>query len=132
MMKIQYSFTKFKLFTVAAIAFFGTTSITNATEPCDDFGECKVLIEINASDGDIGFHFLMDGDKLKSAKIYDPQGKKVFESKAKGALKDQYMTETFVESAEPLCWEDPERDEDDEIVYLEEFLGRWGNTNTSG
>ena len=36
-----------------------------ATEPCGDFGECKVLVEINASDGDIGFHFLMDGDDLR-------------------------------------------------------------------
>ena len=108
-----------------AIASFGLASIATATEPCDDFGECKVLIEINASDGDIGFHFLMDGDDLNSARIYDPNGKKVFEDKAKGPLKEQKLTETFVESAEPLCWFDPEADEDEEVVFLEEFLERW-------
>lgn len=96
-----------------------------ATEPCDDFGECKALIEINATDGDIGFHFLMDGDALQAAQINDPDGVKVFEDKAKGPLAEQTLTETFAESDEPLCWEDPEADEDEEIVTLEEFLDRW-------
>ncbi len=96
-----------------------------ATEPCGDLGECKALIEINASDGDIGFHFLMDGDDLNRAMIRDPAGKKIFQDQAKGALKEQKLTETFAESAEPLCWEDPEADEDEEIVTLEEFLERW-------
>ena len=102
----------------------GTTVVT-ATAPCDDFGECKALIEINASDGDIGFHFLMDGDDLNSAQINDPNGAKLFEDSAKGPLKEQKLTETFTESAEPLCWADPDADPDDEIVTLEEFLDRW-------
>ena len=102
-----------------------TTSNVSATEPCEDFGECKVLIEINSSDGDIGFHFLMDGDELNSARIYDPVGRKVFEDQAKGPLKEQKLTETFAESAEPLCWEDPDADPDDDIVTLEAFLERW-------
>ena len=96
-----------------------------ATEPCGDFGECKVLIEINASDGDIGFHFLMDGDDLNSARLRAPNGAKVFEDQAKGPLTEQKLTETFAESAEPLCWADPEADPDEEIVTLEEFLDRW-------
>ncbi len=109
---------------VAVVLGLGTTTVT-ATEPCDDFGECKVLIEINATDGDIGFHFLMDGDDLNSTRINDPDGRKVFEDQAKGPLKEQKLTETFAESAEPLCWADPEADPDDEIVTLEEFLDRW-------
>lgn len=96
-----------------------------ATEPCGDFGECKALIEINSSDGDIGFHFLMDGDDLNSATIHDPSGTKVFQDQAKGPLKDQKLTETFAESAEPLCWNAPDAEEDDEIVSLEDFLDRW-------
>ena len=98
-----------------------------ATQPCDDFGECKVLIEINASDGDVGFHFLMDGDDLNSARIRDPDGKKVFEDMAKGPLREQKLTETFAESAEPLCWADPDADPDEDIVTLEEFLERWSD-----
>lgn len=101
----------------------GLTAVM-AVEPCGDFGECKVLIEINATDGDIGFHFLMDGDDLVSGQIVDPNGKKVFEDQAKGPLRDQKLTETFGESAEPLCWADPAAP-DEEIVTLEEFLGRW-------
>ena len=108
-------------------ALVSMTGTATATEPCDDFGECKVLIEINASDGDIGFHFLMDGDDLNSARIFDPNGKKVFEDQAKGPLKEQKLTETFAESAEPLCWLNPEAEPEDleEIVTLEEFLERW-------
>ena len=101
------------------------TAVVTATEPCGDFGECKALIEINAKDGDIGFHFLMDGDDLNSARIDDPNGAKVFEDKAKGPLKEQKLTETFAESAEPLCWAAPDAEPDDEIVTLEEFLERW-------
>lgn len=107
-------------------AIFGTgATVATATEPCGDFGECKALIEINSSDGDIGFHFLMDGDDLNSARIHDPDGNKVFEDQAKGPLKEQKLTETFAESAEPLCWDSPDAEEDDEIVTLDEFLGRW-------
>ncbi len=114
------------LLAVAAAVVMGAgTTAATATEPCGDFGECKVLIEINASDGDIGLHFLMDGDDLNSARIHDPNGVKIFEDDAKGPMRDQKLTETFVESAEPLCWDDPEADPDDEIVTLEEFLERW-------
>jgi hypothetical protein len=102
----------------------GTTRVT-ATEPCGDFGECKVLVEINSTDGDIGFHFLIDGDDLKSSMLIDPNGAKVFVDEAKGPLKKQKLTETFAESAEPLCWADPTADPDEDIVTLEEFLDRW-------
>lgn len=99
---------------------------SNADEPCGDFGECKVLIEINASDGDIGFHFLGDADDLRSMRISDPDGAKIFESRAFGALGEQRLTETFSESAEPPCWFNPEEEEEwDEVVTLREFLGRW-------
>jgi hypothetical protein len=96
-----------------------------ATEPCGDFGECKVLVEINATDGDVGFHFLMDGDDLQWAQMRDPNRRKVFQAAAGGPLREQRLTEVFAESAEPLCWPDPEADEDEEIVTLEAFLTRW-------
>lgn len=110
---------------ITAVTLGAGATVATATEPCGDFGECKALIEINSSDGDIGFHFLMDGDDLNSARIHDPDGNKVFEDQAKGPLKEQKLTETFAESAEPLCWDSPDADEDDEIVTLEEFLERW-------
>jgi hypothetical protein len=104
----------------------GTGATTaSATEPCDDFGECKMLVEINAADGDIGFHFLLDGDDLNSARVFDPNDEKIFDLSNKNALREQKTTEVFSESAEPLCWDDPEADEDEEIVTLEEFIERW-------
>jgi hypothetical protein len=110
----------------ALILGAGTTAVM-ATEPCGDFGECRAFIEINSTDGDIGFQFLMDGDDLNSGQITDPNGAKVFEDQAKGPLREQKLTETFAESAEPLCWEDPDADPEDEIVTLEEFLERWAD-----
>jgi hypothetical protein len=110
-----------------ALAFTATTA--GARAPCGGFGECKVLVEINASDGDIGFHFLMDGDDLTDAKLKRPDGRTIFKTEALRELREQTMTETFVESAEPLCFdpttdEDPENDEEP-FVTLEDFLARW-------
>ena len=111
----------------APLLFGGVSIDAMATAPCGDFGECKAIIEINSSDGDIGFHFLMDGDDLNSARIHDPNGAKVFEDEAKGPLREQKLTETFAESAEPPCWLDPSDPEadPDEVVTLEDFLDRW-------
>jgi hypothetical protein len=111
----------------AALVIGAGTTTVMATEPCGDLDECKAFIEINSTDGDIGFHFLMDADDLNSGRIDDPNGAKVFEDQAKGPLREQKLTETFAESAEPLCWEDPGADPDDEILTLEEFLDRWAD-----
>ena len=111
---------------VTVLVGFGASTV-NATEPCGGFGECKVLIEINATDGDIGFHFLMDGHDLIRAAIYAPNHRKIFYDAARGPLREQFLTETFAESAEPLCWEPEEEDEEfgEDVVTLEEFLDRW-------
>ncbi len=112
----------------APLVVGGVITNTHATEPCNDdenFGECKVLIEINASDGDIGFHWLADGDGLKSTTIRDPNGKLVYKNRGFGPLRKQKLTETFGESEEPVCREDLKEDEDDTVLTLEEFLERW-------
>ncbi len=111
--------------TFAALALATAAGGASATSPCGDFGACKALVEINSSDGDIGFHFLKDGDDLRATHIEDPSGQKIFEDRAKGSMVDQKYTEIFGESAEPLCWEAPDADADEEIVTLEDFLERW-------
>lgn len=98
-----------------------------ATEPCGDFGKCKAIIEINSSDGDIGFHWLVDADDLNSIRIKDPNGAKVFENKAFGPLGKQKLTETFGESSEPVCRSELAEDEDEVVVRLEDFLNRWAS-----
>jgi len=101
------------------------TTVATATEPCGDFGECKVLIELNTTDGDIGFHFLVDGDDLNSVEIQDPNYVIVFEDSASGPLLEQKLTETFAESAEPVCKNKLKEDPDEVVVTLDEFLDRW-------
>ena len=111
---------------VGAGLFIGGWTVAQATEPCDDFDECKVLIEINASDGDIGFHWLGDAGELRAIRIEDPSGQKIFENRAFGSLQEQTLTETFGESAEPLCWEAPgEEDDWEDIVTLRDFWELW-------
>ncbi len=121
---------KSRTLVVAAVtAIVGGAGIANATEPCGDFGECKVLVEINSTDGDIGFHFLMDGDNLRYASLFNPNHRKIFSYVTRRELREQFLTEIFAESAEPLCF-DPTLDEDEEnddedFVTLEEFTDRW-------
>ncbi len=109
------------------LLFAGIAVYAHATEPCGDFGECKVLVEINAFDGDIGFHWLVDGDDLNSVKIFDPNRKLVYKNGAFGPLRDQKLTETFGESAEPFCKEALKEEEDDVVVTLEDFVERWAS-----
>ena len=126
-MNLQY-FKPNRLSALFAVVFFCAAATTaSATDPCDDFGECKVLVEINSTDGDAGFHFLMDGDNLKRAALFNPHWRKIFSYYTRRELRRQTLTETFAESAEPLCWFDPEADEEDleDVVTLGEFLERW-------
>jgi hypothetical protein len=100
-----------------------------ATEPCGDFGECKVLVEINSSDGDVGFHFLMDGTDLRYGAMFNPKHRKIYSYGARRELARQFVTETFNESAEPLCWHPEPEDEEfgEPVVTLEEFIDRWSD-----
>jgi len=109
---------------VTAVAGLTMTTAT-ATEPCGDFGECKVLIEVNTTDGDIGLHFLVDGADLVKVEGKNPDGKKFYKADAKKELREQFFTESFVESAEPVCRAELAEEEGDDVVTLEEFLERW-------
>lgn len=128
-MKPQKFVSKRLLALGAAVLFSLGFGAANATEPCGDFGECKVLIEMNSTDGDIGFHFLMDGDDLIRAAIFNPKHRKIFKYVTRRELRRQFLTETFAESAEPLCFDpimddDPDNDDED-FVTLAEFLDRF-------
>lgn len=114
--------------TIAAILGTAINSPANATG-CGDFGECKALIEINSTDGDIGFHFLMDADGLVTGRLLNPDRRLIFRYVLSRELREQTGTETFFESAEPPCFDvteddDPEND-DEEFVTLADFLDRW-------
>lgn len=91
----------------------------------EQFDEVEVLIEINATDGDIGFHVLLDADAWRKVTIQDPSGKRIFKEKATGALAEQGLTENFFESDEPLCDPALVEEEDDVVVTLAEFQERF-------
>jgi hypothetical protein len=98
-----------------------------ATAPCGGFEECRVLVEINATDGDIGFHWLADAEDLVATEIVDSKGRRIFANAAFGPLREQKLTETFGESAEPVCRPWLAEDPDDEVVTIGEFVRRWPN-----
>ena len=89
-----------------------------------EFDETGVIIEINGTDGDVGFHAKFDGDAWYNVKMYDPMQRKIFHEKADGPLREQGLTENFFESAEPLCIPDPE-DPEELVMTLAEFLERF-------
>jgi hypothetical protein len=131
-----------RLLIVAAGALFGASMTTaNAQNPCpswgpyNEFGECKVLVEMNASDGDVGFHFLVDGDNLIRTSLFNPHWRKIWSYYVRRELRDQTLTESFNESAEPLCFdpvldndaEDEEtfENDDEDFRTLAEFVDLW-------
>lgn len=108
-----------------ALSVVGGATGARATAPCGDLDECRVLIEINATDGDIGFHVLFDAEGWREARIHDPEGRKLFQERVHSALRQQKLTENFFESSEPVCEERLREEEDEEAVTLPKFLGRF-------
>ncbi len=101
-----------------AALIFGASAAAGETE---EFEERRVLIEINATDGDAGFHALVDGDAWKEAKL---SGSKLFDAKAKGSLREQGLTEIFFESDEPPC-DESVADDPEDVVTVGEVLERF-------
>jgi hypothetical protein len=111
----------------AVLILAGGAPDATGDAPCGDLDECRVLIEINSSDGDIGFHVLLDAEGWWKARIDDPEGQTIFQEHPNRELRDQKLTENFFESAEPVCEERLKEEEDDEVVTLAEFLERFAS-----
>ena len=92
---------------VSASAFLGAGVV--------ELDEAKVLVEINATDGDAGFHAFFDGDPWMVMRLRCPDGELGFRLRMKGKVAEQGMTEGFFESSEPSFEDQP----------LEEFLDRF-------
>src|SRR4029434_1739370 len=65
------------------------------------FSTALVRIEVNATDGDSGFHVLLDAPGWRFVKIYDPSWRLIFEVEGGGSIRKTGLTELFFESAEP-------------------------------
>ena len=87
----------------------------------EELDEAVVLIEINATDGDVGFHALLDAEAWRWIRLDEPTGQKLFTKRPHAGLEEQGVTEIFFESSEPLCTQDPE-EPDERVQTLAEFL----------
>ena len=65
------------------------------------FDEADVYAELNDTDGDLGFHALIDGEPWKYLKIEAPNEEVILRVSSSGILRQQGLTELFFESAEP-------------------------------
>ncbi|MGH8242465.1 MAG: hypothetical protein ACRETY_03850 [Steroidobacteraceae bacterium] len=65
------------------------------------FSEAQLYFELNHTDGDLGFHGLIDGDAWKSLEIEGPGEKLLLNVWVRNNLRLQGMTEIFFESDEP-------------------------------
>ncbi len=118
-----------KMRPIASALLVATTSLAG-TAPVlagQEFDEAEVIVEINASDGDVGFHVLLDAPAWSVTRIIDPDGEKIFQVKAApgSRLEEQGLTENFFESAEPVCSEEDVEEEGDRVVTLEDFVMRF-------
>ncbi len=108
---------------LACVLCCSVAGLAQAKETAE-FSKSNVYIEINSSDGDAGFHALIDADAWHEVTMRDTDGHLLLKDQAKGRLKTQGLTEKFFESAEPVCTVDPE-EPDGEVVPLAVFLARF-------
>ena len=89
------------LIAVAALTLEIDVSKSWADEHEIPFDEAKVFVELNDTDGDLGFHALIDGEAWKLLNIVDPNDVVLLEIQNAGSLRQQGLTELSFESVEP-------------------------------
>jgi hypothetical protein len=88
------------VFLVAVVALILGAAAPNCWAE-DSFDVADVYAELNDTDGDLGFHALIDGEAYKYLKIEDPRERNILNLSVRGRLRRQGLTELFFESAEP-------------------------------
>ena len=75
-----------------------------------EYAENQLFLEENATDGDLGIHFKVDGEPWDKFVLYTPRWRKLVEVKVRGSSGVIGLTELFNESAEPSFDEVPRED----------------------
>jgi len=65
------------------------------------FSLTKMIIEVNATDGDAGIQIFVDAPGWTRLEVFDPNGQKITDVSASGSVGLQGLTELFAESEEP-------------------------------
>jgi hypothetical protein len=87
-------------FLLTAMAGF-TLAAASPTVRAAELSEAELFFELNNTDGDLGIHASIDGEPWKKLKIEDPKGRTILEVIGRGRLRQQGLTQLFLESAEP-------------------------------
>ncbi len=87
-------------------AFLVSQSVASVVWADDDeeeipFTVANVLVQLNDTDGDLGFHARIDGEAWKKLKIENPRERTLLKIRNSGSLRRQGLTELAFESAEP-------------------------------
>jgi hypothetical protein len=86
----------------AMLLAIGTSTVpTSARQSVKPFPVAQVFLELNDTDGDLGFHGEIDGDPWTSLDIEGPGARMLLGVISKGPLRSQGMTQLAFESAEP-------------------------------
>jgi hypothetical protein len=79
------------------------------------FADARMIIELNATDGDAGFQIFADAEPWREFEVFRPDGRRMIHIVGENRVRDFGLTELFSESNEPPFEEMP----------LEEFLARF-------
>lgn len=94
-------------FRVAGAAAALLIALAAAPASARRLDEARMIIELNTTDEDVGIQIFLDGDQWKKLKVFDPDGRKIFDVKAGGSVRLLGLTELFFESEEPSLDELP-------------------------
>ncbi len=75
-----------------------------------EFDEAQLFLEENATDGDLGIHFKVDGDPWDRLYLYSPHWRQMVNVRVRGSSGVIGLTELFNESAEPSFDDLPRED----------------------
>ena len=105
----------YKLMASLVLAFGYYVGSAQAHKEVIEFSDSRIIIEVNATDGDSGIQMFVDGEGWDSLIVFDPNWRRVLRVRGTGGVGETGLTELFFESAEPGFDDLP----------LEEFLDRF-------
>ena len=84
-----------------ALAAGVATALAAQTSPPGALAQAEVFLELNHTDGDLGFHAAIDGQSWKSLEVEGPGESLLLSLFTRGRLVSQGLTQLAFESAEP-------------------------------
>jgi len=94
---------------IFGIAVASPVPLTAAAPKPVRLDQARMIVEINATDGDAGLQIFLDGEPWRSMTITAPTGRRIVAVNTKSRLRNYGLTELFSESSEPSFDEFPLR-----------------------